>query len=61
MTARCYEPKSRIAQLGGFNDSAMKILVVDVGGSNIKIGLSAPDERLKAPSDPQWTAARMLP
>jgi polyphosphate glucokinase len=38
----------------------MKILVVDVGGTNIKIGLSARDKRLKVPSGPESTAAKMV-
>ena len=37
----------------------MKILVIDVGGSNIKMGLSARDERLKVPSGPELTAQKM--
>ncbi len=37
----------------------MKILVIDVGGTSIKIGMSARDERLKLPSGPELTAARM--
>ena len=38
----------------------MKILVIDVGGSNIKMGMSARDERLKVPSGPELTAAKMV-
>jgi len=38
----------------------MKILVIDVGGSNIKLGLSARDERLKIPSGPKFTAEKMI-
>ena len=38
----------------------MRILVIDVGGSNIKIGLSAHDQRLKVPSGPELTAAKMV-
>ena len=38
----------------------MKILVIDVGGTNIKMGLSPRDERLKVPSGPELTAAKMV-
>lgn len=38
----------------------MKILVIDVGGTSIKMGMSARDERLKAPSGPELTAAKMV-
>ena len=38
----------------------MKILVIDVGGSNNKMGLSPRDERLKVPSGPELTAAKMI-
>jgi polyphosphate glucokinase len=38
----------------------MKILVIDVGGSSVKMGLSASDERLKFPSGPELAAAKMV-
>src|SRR4029450_13074449 len=38
----------------------MKILVIDVGGTSIKMGISARDERLKVPSGPELTAAKMV-
>ena len=38
----------------------MKILVIDVGGTSIKMGMSARDERLKVPSGPELTAAKMV-
>jgi polyphosphate glucokinase len=38
----------------------MKILVIDVGGTSIKMGMSAHDERLKVPSGPELTAANMV-
>ena len=38
----------------------MKILVVDVGGTNIKVLASGQDEPLKIPSGPDLTAARMV-
>jgi len=38
----------------------MKILVIDVGGSSVKMGLSGSDERLKFPSGPELTAAKMV-
>ena len=38
----------------------MKILVIDVGGTSIKMGMSAHDERLKVPSGPELTAAKMV-
>src|SRR5947208_6660096 len=38
----------------------MKILVIDVGGSSVKMGLSGCDERLKFPSGPELTAAKMV-
>lgn len=37
----------------------MKILVIDVGGTNLKIGLTGRKEPLKVPSGPEMTAARM--
>jgi polyphosphate glucokinase len=37
----------------------MKILVIDVGGTSIKMGLSERDGRLKVPSGPELTAAKM--
>jgi predicted NBD/HSP70 family sugar kinase len=37
----------------------MKILVIDVGGTNLKIGLTGRKELLKVPSGPEMTAARM--
>ncbi len=37
----------------------MKILVIDVGGSNIKIGLSGRKQPIKIPSGPDMSAARM--
>lgn len=38
----------------------MKILVIDVGGTSIKMGMNARDERLKVPSGPELTAAKMV-
>ena len=38
----------------------MKILVIDVGGTSIKMGMSAHDERLKVSSGPELTAANMV-
>ena len=38
----------------------MKILVIDVGGTSIKMGMSAHDERVKVPSGPELTAAKMV-
>ena len=38
----------------------MKILVIDVGGTNIKMGMSAREERPKVPSGPELTAAKMV-
>jgi polyphosphate glucokinase len=38
----------------------MKILVIDVGGSNIKMGFSARDERLRVPSGSELTAEKMI-
>jgi polyphosphate glucokinase len=37
----------------------MKILVIDVGGTNIKISLGGKNEPIKVPSGPEMTAARM--
>ena len=38
----------------------MKILVVDIGGSNIKLSLSGSRRRIKIPSGPTMTPARMM-
>ena len=38
----------------------MKILVIDVGGTSIKMGMSVRDERLKVPSGPELTAEKMV-
>jgi polyphosphate glucokinase len=38
----------------------MEILVIDVGGTSIKMGMSVRDERLKVPSGPELTAAKMV-
>lgn len=35
------------------------ILVIDVGGTNLKIGAATRNESLKIPSGPTMTAARM--
>ena len=37
----------------------MKILVIDVGGTNLKIGLTGRKEPLKVPSGSEMSAARM--
>jgi len=37
----------------------MKVLVIDVGGTNVKIGLGARRQPVKVPSGPTMTAARM--
>ena len=37
----------------------MKVLVIDVGGTNIKVSMGGPDEPLKIPSGPDMIAARM--
>ncbi len=37
----------------------MKILVIDVGGTNVKVSLGPSKEPLKIPSGPEMTAARM--
>jgi len=37
----------------------MKVLVIDVGGTHIKLGLSGRKDPLKIPSGPELTAARM--
>jgi polyphosphate glucokinase len=37
----------------------MKVLVIDVGGTNIKVSTGGPDEPTKIPSGPDMTAARM--
>ncbi len=37
----------------------MKVLVIDVGGTNVKVSMGGPDEPLKIPSGPDMTAARM--
>jgi polyphosphate glucokinase len=37
----------------------MKVLVIDVGGTNIKVSTGGPDDPLKIPSGPDMTAARM--
>src|SRR3954452_1087762 len=42
------------------NSTHMKILVIDVGGSSVKMGLSATDERLKFPSGPELAAVKMV-
>lgn len=38
----------------------MKILVIDIGGTSVKIGISAGDERLKVPSGPHMTPEKMV-
>jgi len=37
----------------------MKVLVIDVGGTNIKVSTGAPEDPIKIPSGPDMTAARM--
>jgi polyphosphate glucokinase len=37
----------------------MRVLVIDVGGTNIKVSTGGPDEPTKIPSGPDMTAARM--
>ncbi len=37
----------------------MKVLVIDVGGTNVKVSTGGPDDPLKIPSGPELTAARM--
>jgi polyphosphate glucokinase len=37
----------------------MKVLVIDVGGTNIKVSTGGPDDPIKVPSGPDMTAARM--
>lgn len=37
----------------------MKVLVIDVGGTNIKVSTGGPDEPLKIPSGPEMNAGRM--
>jgi polyphosphate glucokinase len=37
----------------------MKVLVIDVGGTNIKVSMGGPDEPLKIPSGPEMTASLM--
>jgi predicted NBD/HSP70 family sugar kinase len=39
--------------------TAMKVLVIDVGGSNVKVSVNGRKEPLKIPSGPELTAARM--
>jgi polyphosphate glucokinase len=37
----------------------MKVMVIDVGGTNIKVSMGGPDEPLKIPSGPEMTASLM--
>ena len=37
----------------------MKVLVIDVGGTNLKLSMGGPEEPVKVPSGPGLTAARM--
>ena len=37
----------------------MNVLVIDVGGTNVKIGTSRPTRPVKIPSGKEMTAARM--
>jgi polyphosphate glucokinase len=46
-------PRSRKA-------NTMKILVIDVGGTNLKIGMTGHTTPIKVPSGPQMTAAMMV-
>src|SRR5262249_8580249 len=54
-------PRGRPArrQRGRLEYPAMKILVIDVGGTNLKVGLQGVREPLKIPSGPEMSAARM--
>ena len=38
----------------------MKILVIDVGGTNLKVGLTGRKEPLKIPSGPEMSASKMV-
>ena len=38
----------------------MKVLVLDVGGTNVKVGLSGSRRRLKLPTGPRFTPAQMV-
>ena len=40
--------------------SKKRILVVDIGGSNIKILATGEDKRIKIPSDPDLSAKRVV-
>ena len=37
----------------------MKVLVIDVGGTNLKLSMGGPEDPVKVPSGPDLTAARM--
>src|SRR5215203_5884771 len=56
---RIFRGQEQDTQLGRLNTAQMKILVIDVGGTSIKMGMSAGDERLKIPSGPELTASKM--
>jgi hypothetical protein len=38
----------------------MKVLVIDVGGTHVKLATNEPSERLSFPSGPDLTAAAMV-
>src|SRR4051812_30450190 len=38
----------------------MRILVIDIGGTSVKMGMSEDEERLKVPSGTEMTAATMV-